>query len=444
VGALLLRGATVIEAPDVPERVEDVLVVDGIVAAVGPALVAPEGAEVVELGGRYVVAGLLDLHVHLMNVPGSTWLPADSLPDLRRRQLASYVACGVAAVLDVGILPERLVELRATLAEGAVAPVVRVVGGIVGPAGGYPSRFEPGFGGVATRADVAALLDANVAAGAVGTKVTFERGFSKKDDWPLLDAGLRAAVREESAARGLPIFVHAMTPQEYLPALDLQPAAFVHGPERPDRAVTAAVAASGAAVVSTLTLFDAPTMPRTRALDDPLLRAVVPAELVAAAEDRTTTRAARRALGEMSVPAAPGWAAELGFGARSVAKGRLRKATRAARRLHEAGVPLLLGTDSGTWPLLHAQFPGFAAVRELELLQRAGLSPAEALAAGTSEPARLLGLDDLGSVAVGKRAELAVLASDPLQDPRAWRTLELVVHDGRARTPAEWARGAVP
>jgi imidazolonepropionase-like amidohydrolase len=437
---LLLRGATVITTPDaVPAPNTDILVVDGRIAAIGAGLDAPADVRVIEVGGRWIVPGLVDAHVHIMNVPGSPWLPPDALPDLRRRALGSYVAAGVTTVLDLGILPDRLAELRSAVADGAAAPRMLVVGGILGPTGGYPGLLEPAFGGVASAEEVQAALDRNAALGAVAVKVTFERGFGG-EDWPLFDAAARAAIREAAEARHLPVLVHAMTPSEFLPALDLAPRAFVHAPERPDRDVTGAIARSGAHVVTTLTLYDAALAPRTRRLDDPLLRAIVPAELAAAADDRATTVAARRALGEMNVPWVPGWAAGMGAGARAVGRQRLRRALAAVRDLHAAGVPLVLGTDSGTWPLLHAQFPGWAAIRELELLGDAGLSPAEALAAGTTNAARMLGLEEeLGAVRVGRAADLVVLGADPLADAGAWRTIELVVHDGLARTPGEWA-----
>jgi imidazolonepropionase-like amidohydrolase len=79
--------------------------------------------------------------------------------------------------------------------------------------------------------------------------------------------------------------------------------------------------------------------------------------------------------------------------------------------LHARGVPLLLGTDTGD--LLHA--PGFAVHEELEALVRAGLSPAAALRTGTSAPADFLGIAS-GRIEPGRRADLVLLAADPLAD----------------------------
>jgi imidazolonepropionase-like amidohydrolase len=86
------------------------------------------------------------------------------------------------------------------------------------------------------------------------------------------------------------------------------------------------------------------------------------------------------------------------------------------RALHDHGVPLLLGTDSSVEGIV----PGFSEHQELALLVEAGLSPYEALAAGTRDPAliaRRMQVDDRwGTIAVGNHADLILLEENPLQD----------------------------
>lgn len=85
--------------------------------------------------------------------------------------------------------------------------------------------------------------------------------------------------------------------------------------------------------------------------------------------------------------------------------------------LHRAGVPLLAGTDAfgvGIVP------PGRSLHAELEILVQAGLTPRAALRAATVEPARFLGREhEFGHIAPGQRADLVLLAADPLADIRA-------------------------
>ena len=96
-------------------------------------------------------------------------------------------------------------------------------------------------------------------------------------------------------------------------------------------------------------------------------------------------------------------------------------------RAHDAGVKIALGTDAGDTYV----FPGSAAHDELGELVKAGLSPAEALAAGTIRAAELLRVDDdHGTVEPGKRADLVLLAADPLEDASHVREIEAVVFGG--------------
>ncbi len=98
-----------------------------------------------------------------------------------------------------------------------------------------------------------------------------------------------------------------------------------------------------------------------------------------------------------------------------------------ARALHERGIPLVLSCDTG----LDGQFFGVAEHREIEAMAKAGIAPGEVLRAATSTGARLLGLSDRGTIAPGKRADLLVLSSDPLDDVTKTRDIAEVYLGGR-------------
>jgi len=83
----------------------------------------------------------------------------------------------------------------------------------------------------------------------------------------------------------------------------------------------------------------------------------------------------------------------------------------ATRLLHNAGVPLIAGTDSGGFGII----PGASLARELELLVAAGLSPHDALAAATRLSAEVLGFERSGVIAPGYRANMVLLPEDPLR-----------------------------
>jgi imidazolonepropionase-like amidohydrolase len=103
------------------------------------------------------------------------------------------------------------------------------------------------------------------------------------------------------------------------------------------------------------------------------------------------------------------------------------------RRLHARGVRLHAGTD----PLQAFVVPGASLRRELELLVEAGLSIEEALAAATWVAGESLGIAGLGRIGVGAPADLLVLRADPRHDLAALDTIEAVIAGGRLYTVDE-------
>jgi imidazolonepropionase-like amidohydrolase len=95
-------------------------------------------------------------------------------------------------------------------------------------------------------------------------------------------------------------------------------------------------------------------------------------------------------------------------------KGEMRKITmNVVRALHEAGFPLLVGTDMNFLGV----YPGVSTHREMELLTEAGLSPYEALQAATYNAAKCLGkLDEVGTISIDKQADIVLLEQNPLEN----------------------------
>jgi hypothetical protein len=110
------------------------------------------------------------------------------------------------------------------------------------------------------------------------------------------------------------------------------------------------------------------------------------------------------------------------------AKRLFQKAVEVVGDLRRAGVPILAGTDTGN-PYC---FPGFSLHDELELLVKAGLTPAESLRAATLNPAKFLGLDQkLGTIEQGKLADLVLLEANPLEDIRNTQRIDAVIVNGQ-------------
>ena len=99
----------------------------------------------------------------------------------------------------------------------------------------------------------------------------------------------------------------------------------------------------------------------------------------------------------------------------------LRELQAVTRMMHDAGVKLLAGTD-----VSFINAPGFSLHDELDLLVAAGLPPAAALRAATSNPAAVFPKLETGSIAPGRRADLVLLDANPLTDIRNARRIRAV------------------
>lgn len=101
---------------------------------------------------------------------------------------------------------------------------------------------------------------------------------------------------------------------------------------------------------------------------------------------------------------------------------------RMVKGLYDAGVPLMIGTDL----VAPGVIPGEAVHQEMEIWQEAGIPPADVLRSATLVPARFMGLGDhLGTVAEGKTASLVLVKGNPLEDVRNTRLLEGVFLRGK-------------
>ena len=107
---------------------------------------------------------------------------------------------------------------------------------------------------------------------------------------------------------------------------------------------------------------------------------------------------------------------------RGLMRDSIRKLVALVAELHRRHITVVAGTDGNGFELIH----------ELELYVQAGLTPAEAMATATIDPARLYRLGKVtGSLARGKLAELALIDGDPAKNIGDLRQVELVMRDGK-------------
>ena len=107
------------------------------------------------------------------------------------------------------------------------------------------------------------------------------------------------------------------------------------------------------------------------------------------------------------------------------------------RKVWDAGIPVVMGTDAGNIGTLH----GPSVFREMELMVQAGLTPLEVLRSATVNGARAMGLErEAGTLAAGKLADLVVLDADPLAGVQNLSRIHRVIKDGTVFAPDELMR----
>ena len=107
-------------------------------------------------------------------------------------------------------------------------------------------------------------------------------------------------------------------------------------------------------------------------------------------------------------------------------------------KAHRAGILIATGTDAGG--PVGFNFQGYNTPWEVKLLVKAGLSPMEALVAATKNGAIVIGVEDqLGTVEVGKLADLLLLSANPLDNIENIRKIESIIYKGKAYSREEFA-----
>jgi imidazolonepropionase-like amidohydrolase len=425
---------------------------NGRIAAIGDV----DGADlpVLDGGGRYAIPGLFDAHVHLTLAPGAALRAddADTSAELRAWHMRAYLACGVTSILDPAGDDRIAIEVRERLRAGHAGPRYFALGPPVAARDGYVADlFPPGFSDAdAAAGRVGQHLDRLTAMEADGVKVPLEPGMLAPI-WDVLGDGVLEAIHAGAAARKLPVYVHAMSEEMYARGLRLSPHAFVHPPQTLSPQMLALLAQARPYVMTTLAAFDVQRdLVHPQVFDDAQARLVIPPlEMDTLRSPAMRLRYMVAMVGE-NLPFVPGRYRDLlghlaltSFGQRASEAEldrRLASTEQALLALHRGGVPLVLGSDAGNWPVFPFFFHGPSTWREIALLESVGLSPREVLEAATIVPARMLGVDaELGSIEVGKRADILLLDADPLAGlARAMPSLHTVIADGVAHTKEEW------
>jgi imidazolonepropionase-like amidohydrolase len=410
----LIRGARIFDGERL-RPASNVLLAGRTIAGIAPALDGPDGGDVIDGRGRTLLPGLIDCHVHASDI----------------RALGQALTFGVTTELDMFSGPDLAAERRSLAARrDDVADIRTAVQGAT-PAGGTFHRLDPDLPVVRGPEDAAAFVAAQLAHGADYLKIYLE-----DPAWygsPALSGETVRALVTAAHAHGLLAVAHADSAAMARMFIQAGGDALAH--VLGDLEVTPAFLAD----LGQRPAFVVATLRATAVLSEPHARQISADQHELAGHPRLgpfldePTRAVFTRPGLLADARARG-AAGACRGGRLDFDGALRS----VRALHRAGIPVLAGTDAN-YPdpegpgnaILHAYAGhGIALHHELELLVRAGLSPAAALAAATSVPARLFGLADRGRIAPGLRADLLLVDGDPATDVTATRNIAAIWRHG--------------
>jgi imidazolonepropionase-like amidohydrolase len=417
------------------------------------------GVTQLDVRGATVMPGLIDAHVHLQSVPGSVFRKdsEEKLQEYRHHQLRAYLACGITTILDNAISASMLRKFQAYLASGGIGPRLYALA----PAFYTPNGFldndmltpywGPHWRSAGSREDIEALFDEyegieNI----VGVKTMLESGFGKSNIWPLHSPEIRKIIVAEAAKKNLPIYVHAFKQKEQEIGLSMGVHNFVHSGfifEQPSSDFIDRMLKQGTYLTTTLscTLDQMLVQFEPARLDADLLKLTVPEKFLITARN---PEAWKDYYNRFFKNCSPKWMPSFILKAitklinieKSIRAG-LNNATKAVVTMHKAGIPIVVGTDASNWPVFLSFFHGPSTIREIELLGNAGIPPMDVILSATRIPAEMMGLQNhIGTVEVGKRADLIVVRDDPLKDLSALRSLMWTIKDGESRTPEEWMK----
>ena len=399
---LLHAGALLTVPGEAPREKQSILVLgdtivsiaDGFTTAAQAGVPDVARVEVIDLRDRFVLPGLMDAHVHLRRATGAFQQrffgrpPAPEAADATVNALIAArltLAAGFTTVRDVGSDEFSVFAVRDAINAGKLlGPTILASGPSISVTAGHGDRTTSAdadvraSAGICDGADECRTLTRHLEKlGADVIKIKITGGFSSQTglDQHMLPEEMQAIV---SAAhqRGLTVAAHGYTPEAIKDAVRAGIDSIEHGFLLDDEAVRM-MKAAGTMLVPTLTIARPPSV-------------------------------AFRIVGEEQ----------------ALASVRLRDEAAAFERAYAAGVKIAFGTDCGVYP--HGENAD-----EFVTMVTKGMSPMDAIRSATVITAELFGLDDVGTIAADKRADIIAVSGNPTADIAALKNVDFVMKGGR-------------
>jgi imidazolonepropionase-like amidohydrolase len=397
-GVQAFTGATLIDGTGARTENAVLVIRDGRVVSAGRsgAVSIPKEARQTLLAGKFVIPGLISAHVHVSDVQGLA--PRAHTDENTRRQLGVFARYGITTVLSLG--GEQRPAFAARDAQGTATldrSRIYVSGEVV--TGKTPEQARQMVGSVAEgKPDIIKIrVDDNL-----GTS-------------PKMTPEVYRAVVDEAHRRGLRVAAHVFYLDDAKDLLRAGVDMIAHSVRDKD------------IDDEFIGMMKARNVPYCPTLTREISTFVYESSPAFFADPFFLREADRAVVGQLQEP--PRQTAMRNSKSAQAYKAALPIARRNLERAAGAGLLIAMGTDAGPSP---ERFQGYFEHLEMEMMAESGLSASQVLRAATSDAARALKLDDIGTLKAGARADFVVLDRDPLEDIRNTRTVSGVWIAGNA------------
>jgi imidazolonepropionase-like amidohydrolase len=384
---------------------------DGRITAVGNRdnTPIPEQAVIIDAGGRTVMPGLIDAHIHIDLIGHGSYARLyefmngmERIEEFMTIAAKQMLRAGVTTGLDLGA-PFQAFDFRERVRKGEV-PGPRLL--LSGP---WITRIDYDI-----IPDEYEIIINSPREAAQRTRELVERGVDVIKVWEGLTAEDYQAVVDVAHEAGIKVHAHLYEPEKIQLAIDAGVDVFQHvgsaGNPPYDDALIAEIAHRNIPVVQTIShriwVYPA-TVEFPERLYDPVYKKDMPADIYA--EFISSVENFRRL----------SYFSEIGR--------ETRNSRVAARQFIEGGATIGVGTDAASPLNMHTE----AMWREMSALVESGMTPSEVITAATKTNAHILGLEnEIGTIEPGKLADIIIVDGNPLRNIEALDYVDVAVKDG--------------